>query len=46
MPLKPIVFVPGFPASELKQKSKNQTIFPPALKDLTDKEKRTRSSAS
>ncbi len=40
MPLKPVVFVPGFPASELKQKSKNRTIFPPALKDLTDKEKK------
>ncbi|HEX9941341.1 MAG TPA: hypothetical protein VGG03_04940 [Thermoanaerobaculia bacterium] len=40
MPLKPVVFVPGFPASELKQKSKNRTIFPPALTDLTDKEKK------
>jgi|GEM_PF-1241030 len=40
MPLKPVVFVPGFPASELRQKSKNRTIFPPALKDLTDKEKK------
>jgi hypothetical protein len=40
MPLKPVVFVPGFPASELRQKSKNRTIFPPAIKDLTDKEKK------
>lgn len=40
MPLKPVVFVPGFPASELKQKSKNRTIFPPALSDLTDAEKK------
>jgi pimeloyl-ACP methyl ester carboxylesterase len=40
MPLKPVVFVPGFPASELKQKSKNRTIFPPALTDLTDTEKK------
>ena len=40
MPLKPVVFVPGFPASELRQTSKNRTIFPPALKDLMDKEKK------
>ena len=38
MPLKPVVFVPGFPASELKRKSK--TIFPPALGDLTDSDKK------
>ncbi len=38
MALKPVVFVPGFPASELKHK--NRTIFPPAIKDLTDQEKK------
>lgn len=40
MPLKPVVFVPGFPASELRQRSKNRTIFPPALADLLDAEKK------
>lgn len=40
MALKPIVFVPGFPASELKQKSKKRTIFPPSIGDLTDDKKR------
>jgi pimeloyl-ACP methyl ester carboxylesterase len=40
MPLKPVVFVPGFPASELKQKSKKRTIFPPSIDDLLDKEKK------
>lgn len=40
MPLKPVVFVPGFPASELKQKSTQTTIFPPALADLLDADKR------
>lgn len=40
MALKPVVFVPGFPASEIKQKSKNRTIFPPAIKDLTDDAKK------
>ncbi|HEX5759246.1 MAG TPA: hypothetical protein VF121_08630 [Thermoanaerobaculia bacterium] len=40
MPLKPVVFVPGFPASELKQKSKNKTIFPPALTDLTNEQRK------
>jgi pimeloyl-ACP methyl ester carboxylesterase len=40
MALKPVVFVPGFPASEIRQKSKNRTIFPPVLKDLTDDAKK------
>jgi pimeloyl-ACP methyl ester carboxylesterase len=40
MALKPVVFVPGFPASELKQKSKKRTIFPPSLGDLQDADRR------
>jgi len=40
MALKPVVFVPGFPASELK--AKNRTIFPPALTDLIDKDKKAK----
>ena len=40
MPLKPVVFVPGFPASELKRKSPKRTIFPPGVDDLLDKEKK------
>lgn len=40
MPQKPVVFIPGFPASELRQVSKNRTIFPPGLKELADKERR------
>lgn len=40
MPLKPIVFVPGFPASELKQKSPKRLLFPPSLEDLLDKDRK------
>ena len=40
MPLKPVVFIPGFPASELRQTSKRRTIFPPGLTDLMDREKK------
>jgi pimeloyl-ACP methyl ester carboxylesterase len=40
MPLKPVVFVPGYPASELKQKSKSRTIFPPSLSVLQDKDRK------
>jgi pimeloyl-ACP methyl ester carboxylesterase len=38
--IKPVVFIPGFPASELIQTSKNRTIFPPDPRDLLDKGKR------
>jgi pimeloyl-ACP methyl ester carboxylesterase len=38
--IKPVVFIPGFPASELIQTSKNRTIFPPAPTDLLDKGKK------
>src|SRR5690349_13211765 len=40
MPLKPVVFIPGFPASELRQTSRRRTIFPPSLTDLLDREKK------
>lgn len=40
MPLKPVVFIPGFPASELRQQSRRRTIFPPGLTDLLDREKK------
>lgn len=40
MPLKPVVFIPGFPASELRQVSRRRTIFPPSLVDLLDREKK------
>lgn len=40
MPLKPVVFIPGFPASELRQVSRRRTIFPPGLADLLDREKK------
>ena len=36
MARKPVVFVPGFPASELHQRSTGRTLFPPALSDLLD----------
>jgi pimeloyl-ACP methyl ester carboxylesterase len=40
MPLKPVVFVPGFPASELKLRANKKTVFPPPLTDLTDASKK------
>lgn len=40
MPLKPVVFIPGFPASELRQMSRRRTIFPPSLTNLLDREKK------
>jgi pimeloyl-ACP methyl ester carboxylesterase len=42
MSIKPVVFVPGFPASELIQTSKNRKIFPPEPGDLLDKGKKQR----
>ncbi|HYG64478.1 MAG TPA: hypothetical protein VEL74_18005 [Thermoanaerobaculia bacterium] len=36
MSIKPVVFVPGFPATELIQASKNRRIFPPDPGDLLD----------
>lgn len=43
MPAKPVVFIPGFIASELIQKSKrNRVIFPPSIGDLLDKDKKAR----
>lgn len=40
MPQKPVVFIPGFPASELHQKSKQRRIFPPDIGDLLDPDKK------
>ena len=41
MPAKPVVFIPGFIASQLIQKSKNnRVIFPPSIGDLVDKDKK------
>src|SRR5262249_47689940 len=40
MAKKPVVYIPGFPASELFQRSRNRKIFPPALGDLLDPDKR------
>jgi pimeloyl-ACP methyl ester carboxylesterase len=42
MPQKPVVFVPGFPASELLRKSNGQKIFPPQLGDLLNATKKQR----
>jgi len=42
MARKPVVFIPGLPASELRQISKNRTFFPPSLGDLLDPEKKKR----
>lgn len=40
MPAKPVVFIPGFIASQLLQKSKDRVIYPPALADLVDADRR------
>lgn len=42
MPVKPVVFIPGFIASELIQKSRNRVIFPPGVSDLIDKDKKAK----
>src|SRR5215218_7050547 len=42
MPLKPVVFIPGFIASQIVQKSKNRVIFPPSVGDLLDNDKKKR----
>lgn len=36
MPSRPVVFVPGFPASELWRHSPRQRVYPPSLSTLTD----------
>jgi pimeloyl-ACP methyl ester carboxylesterase len=36
MPRKPVIFIPGFPASELREKNSGKTVFPPALGTLID----------
>lgn len=42
MPKHPIVFVPGFPASELRLSGSGRRLFPPALGDLVDAGKKER----
>ena len=43
MPAKPVVYIPGFIASQLIQKSKNnRVIFPPSIGDLVDTDKKKR----
>ncbi|MHB0972192.1 MAG: lipase/acyltransferase domain-containing protein [Thermoanaerobaculia bacterium] len=40
MSLKPIVFIPGFPASELWRQSPRRMLFPPGLDDIATPKKR------
>lgn len=42
MPQKPVVYIPGFPASELFQQSTGRTVFPPSLADLLSSTKKQR----
>lgn len=42
MPKHPVVFIPGFPASELILSGNGQRLFPPALGDLASSSKRER----
>jgi len=42
MPKHPVVFIPGFPASELLLSGSGRRLFPPALGDLVDAGKRER----
>ncbi len=36
MPRKPVIFIPGFPASELRDAGSGQVVFPPSLATLID----------
>ena len=40
MPMKPVVFVPGFPASELWRQTPRRMLFPPGLDDISTPNKR------
>lgn len=40
MTLKPIIFIPGFPASELVRQTTGRAVFPPSLSDLLSSEKK------
>jgi hypothetical protein len=40
MPHKPVVFIPGFPASELVRRDSGRTVFPPSGKNLLSPGKR------
>jgi hypothetical protein len=37
---KPVIFIPGFPASELHDSISGQTVFPPSLTTLLDSQKK------
>ena len=37
---KPILFIPGFPASELRDRSTGQLVFPPSFSTLIDPQKK------
>ena len=37
---KPVLFIPGFPASELRDRSTGQTVFPPSFATLIDPQKK------
>jgi hypothetical protein len=37
MSRKPVIFIPGFPATELLRRSDGKRLFPPALEDLRDR---------
>lgn len=37
---KPVLFIPGFPASELRDRSTGQIVFPPSLSTLIDPQKK------
>lgn len=39
---RPVVFVPGFPASSLEEAATGWKIFPPSLSDLLDKKRKKR----
>ena len=40
MARKPVIFIPGFPASELEDGVSGRTVFPPSLTTLLDSQKR------
>ena len=40
MARKPVLFIPGFPASELHDSVSGQTVFPPSLTTLLDPQKK------
>lgn len=41
-PLKPVIFIPGYRASELWYAPESKRIFPPSLSDLADPARKQR----